>query len=187
VGIAATGSGDAVGKVDAQGPTADVHFVGAVVERFAGAPDPEPMPVVGLNVVPIGTARRGTLPEIPVESGWDRCIFAVADGFAGVVVPGFRKIGPTDQSVMDLLDNFDGVGRGSLLRAHLDELAVFLLRTDEKRAFGGIVAAGFFDVDMLARLQSEDGQGCMPVIGRGDGDGVNIFEGENLAEVLFTF
>ena len=85
---------------------------------------------------------------------------------------------------MNFVDDLDGEGRGALLGAHLHQLAVFLLRLDEQRAFGGVVAAGLFNVDVLARLQAGDGHGRMPVVGRGDGDGVYILEFQDLAEVL---
>ena len=55
---------------------------------------------------------------------------------------------------MDLVDDLDGVGRRTLLRAHLHYLAVFLLRLNQQGSFGGVVAAGLLDVDMLARLQA---------------------------------
>jgi hypothetical protein len=59
------------------------------------------------------------------------------------------------------------------------------LRSDEERAFGRIVATGFFDVDVLSGFDSGDGHGCMPVIGSGDGDGVDILTLENFAEIAF--
>src|SRR6185437_10021294 len=67
---------------------------------------------------------------------------------------------------------------------HLDLLAVLALGLDEQSALGGVVAAGLFDVNVLACLKSEDGHRCVPVVGRGDGDGVYIFGGEGLAEVF---
>ena len=88
-------------------------------------------------------------------------------------------------AIVNLLDDLDGVRRGALLGAHLHELAVFLLRGDEERAFGGIVAAGLFDVDVLAGFDAGDGHGRVPVVGRGDGDGVDVFALEELAEVAF--
>jgi hypothetical protein len=86
---------------------------------------------------------------------------------------------------VDLVDNFYGVRGGALLGAHLDQLFVFLLGLDQHFAFGGIVAAGFFDVDVLAGLKTGDSHRSVPVIGRGDGDGVDIFLFKNFAEVFF--
>jgi hypothetical protein len=39
---------------------------------------------------------------------------------------------------------------------------------------------------MLARLQAEHGHGRMPVVGRGNGDGVNLFGFEHAAEIAFA-
>lgn len=85
---------------------------------------------------------------------------------------------------MEALDDLDGVRRGALLGSHLDELAVLALGGDEQRTLGGIVAAGLFDVDVLAGLQPVDGHGRVPVVGRGDGDGVDIFLVEDATEVF---
>ena len=58
-----------------------------------------------------------------------------------------------------------------------------MLRRNEQRAFAGVVAEGLFHVDVLACGQGEDGHGSVPVVGGGDGDGVDLFEREDLAEV----
>ena len=143
------------------------------------------MPVVGLDVIFVRTAGRGALPEIPVECGRDGSIFADADRLARVVVPGFGIVGAADGALMDIADDFDGVRRGTLLCAHLHELAVLLLSADKQCALGGIVAAGLLDIDVFAGLESEDGHGRVPVVRRGDGDRVDVFKLENFAEVLF--
>ena len=104
--------------------------------------------------------------------------------YPGIVVPALGEIGSADQASVDLVDDLDGVRRRALLGAHLHQLAVFLLRFDQKRALARVVAAGFFNVDVLSGLKSEDGHRRMPVIGRGDRDGVNILALENLAKIL---
>ncbi len=185
-GVTAARRGDAIGIIDAERPAADIHFMGAVVERFAGAPDAEPVPVVGLDVVLVGLARRRALPQIPVERGRHGNRLAVADGFPRIVIPALGEVGAADQARVDLVDDLDGVRGRALLGAHLHQLAVFLLRFDQQRALAGIVAAGFFNVDVLPGLKSEDGHRRMPVIGRGDGDGVDILALENLAKVLLA-
>jgi hypothetical protein len=50
---------------------------------------------------------------------------------------------------------------------------------------GGIVAAGFLDINVLAGLQSGKRHRGMPMVGRGNGDGVDLFQFENLAKVFF--
>ena len=107
--IAPAGGGDALRIVDAESPAANIHFMGAVVQSFTGAPDLEPVPVIGLHVVFVGLARRGALPQVPIEVGGHGRFLADADGFADVAVPGFGIIGPADKTTADFVDNLDGV------------------------------------------------------------------------------
>ncbi len=109
-GVAATGGGDVVGVIDVEGPAADIDFMGAVVEGLAGAPDAEPVPVIGLVVVVVGAAGRGSLPEIPVQRGGHGSFFAEADGFARVHIPGIAVVGAADEAIVNALDDVDGVG-----------------------------------------------------------------------------
>ena len=67
--VASACCGDAIGKIDAERPAADIDLVGAVVERLARAPDLEPVPVVGLDVVLVRLTRCRALPEVPIERG----------------------------------------------------------------------------------------------------------------------
>ena len=53
---------------------------------------------------------------------------------------------------MNLFDDLDGVGRRTLLGAHLHELSVLLLCLDEHGAFCRVVAARFLYIDMLEGL-----------------------------------
>ena len=63
-------------------------------------------------------------------------------------------------------------------------IAVLPLRLYEQRAFRGIVAARLFDIDVLAGLQARDGHRRVPVVGGGDGDGVNFLQLKNCSKVL---
>ncbi len=85
---------------------------------------------------------------------------------------------------MNFADDLDGVRRGALLGSHLHLLAVLAHGLEEQRTFSRVVATGLFYIDVLASLQSVDGHWGVPVIGRGDGDGVDVFLFENLAEVF---
>ncbi len=71
-----------------------------------------------------------------------------------------------------------------MLRAHLHELAILLLRLDQKRALGRVVAAGLFNIDMLARLEAGDRHRGMPVVRGSDGDGVHILQLKDVAKIL---
>src|SRR4029078_9846719 len=58
---------DACGPVHTQSPAADVYFMRAVVERFARAIKPAPMPVVMDEIVNEWTDGGGTLPESQIQ------------------------------------------------------------------------------------------------------------------------
>ena len=86
---------------------------------------------------------------------------------------------------MNLFDDLDGVRRRALLRAHLHQLSILLLRLHQHRALGRIVAAWLFHIDVLARLQPGNRHRRMPVVGSGNRDGVHILLLENRAKVFF--
>ena len=56
-------------------------------------------------------------------------------------------------------------------------------RAQELLALPHVVAQGLFTVNILARLAAPDGLQRMPEIRRGDGDGVNGFVFQQLAQV----
>src|ERR1039458_214367 len=124
------------------------------------------MPVVRLDIILIGLARRGALPQVPVEVGWYRRYFADANRLAGIAVPALGRVGATDQTIMYLLDDVNVEGRRTALGPHLHELLIFLLRLNEERSLGRIVATGLFYVDVLPSLKSCDGHRSVPVVWR---------------------
>jgi len=73
-----------------------------------------------------------------------------------------------DDPVADLPDDIDRFRGGALLGAHLHHVSVPALGLDEKLALARIVAARLLDVDVLARLQAEQGRRRVSVVGCGD-------------------
>ena len=80
-----------------------------VVQRFAGAPDAEPVPVVRLHIVLVGLARCWSLPQVPIQGGRHGSGFSDADRLARVVVPALRVISPPDDAGVNLVNDLDGV------------------------------------------------------------------------------
>src|SRR5207302_10853837 len=97
-----------------------------------------------MHVVPVGTARRRTLPQVPIQLYRYRRFFARANGLPHVAVPRFREVGPADYAAVNLFDDLYAVRRRALLRAHLHKPSVLLLRLHEHLSFSRIVAARFF-------------------------------------------
>ena len=137
-----------------------------------------------MQIVLVGATRSRALPQFPIKLRRDRNLFTDANRLAHVGVPRLRHVRPADDAVVNLCNDLDGVGRGALLIAHLHELAIFLLRFNQHLSFGGIVAAGFFQIHVLAGLQAGNGQRGMPMVGRGNRDGVDLFGLEDFAEVF---
>ena len=94
--------------------------------------------------------------------------------------------GPADRAELAAAEILEGLvtGRaGAALRAHLDHAAVLAGRGDHLPAFPDVVGQRLLDVDVLARLAGPDGGQGVPMVGRGDDDGVDVLVVEQLADV----
>ncbi len=83
--------------------------------------------------------------------------------------------------------NGDGVLNAlvaAALSAGLDDALVFSRGLDHPPAFAHVVADRLLDIDVLARLACPDRRQGVPVVGRGDRDGVDRFVVEQAANVL---
>src|SRR5262249_46351657 len=74
-------------------------------------------------------------------------------------------------------------GAAALLRAVLHDALVLPGRLDAAAAFDHVVAQRLLDVDVLAGLAGPDGHQRMPVVRRGDGEGVQLLVVEGLPDV----
>ncbi len=68
--------------------------------------------------------------------------------------------------------------------AHLGDALVLLGRGHHGPALGDPVRQRLLAVDVLAGLAGQDGRDRVPVVGRGDHDGVDILAVEHLAEIV---
>lgn len=66
----------------------------------------------------------------------------------------------------------------------LHEAVVFPGGGDELAAFEEVVATRFFDVDILTGLAAPDGHEGVPVVGRHNGDGVEVFVLQRTTHIL---
>src|SRR6202521_5401175 len=185
--VSAARRGNPLRIVDSKRPTADIDLVRAIIECFAGAINFEPVPVIRMHIVFIGTAWGWTLPQIPIELRRHGYFFAGANRFPRIDIPGSSEVGPADHSFVNLRDDLDGVRRGALLRSDLHELAILLLRLHQHLALSRVVTAGLLHVHVLARLQAGDRHRCMPMLRSGNRDGVNVFLFQYLAKVFLRY
>ena len=89
-----------------------------------------------------------------------------------------------EAAVADHFAGFAEAGVGALLAAGLEDAVVFGDGGDHGAAFGDREGAGFFAVDIPAGADGLDGGDGVPVVGKGDEDGVDIGASEDVAEVF---
>ena len=99
--------------------------------------------------------------------------------------------GSPDVDVLELADAAvadKGAGepkdaRGALLGAELKNAFLAMDFLSQGPVFGEVEAHGLFEIDILAGADGGQGGEHVPVIGRGDENGVNVLTSEQLAEV----
>ena len=102
---------------------------------------------------------------------------------APLVAEAAGKVDVANQPVTHLLHAFDNGLAGAAVGAVLHDAVIFFHRAQQLLAFPDVVAHGLFAVNVLARLAAPDGLQRVPVIGRGNGDRVNGFVFQKLAQV----
>ena len=108
----------------------------------------------------------------------------VADRVAPLVAQPARHVDLADQALAHLLHAFLHRFRRADLAALLHHAVVLARRRHNLPGFEDVVRARLLHVNVLARLAGPDGLQCMPVVGRGDGDGVDGLVVQELAHIL---
>src|SRR5579862_542054 len=175
---------DSVRKLEAQSPARDVHLMNALVAEVSVACIPDPVPVVMKAIARKWFQRRRPSPEVVIDPGWNRLRRRVSNRVAPLVAKSARQMDLANHSsIVKPLDRFLDRGRGPNLRAMLNDAIVFLSGAYELAAFPEIMRTGFFDIHVFACLARPDGNQGMPMVGRGDGNGVDGFVFEQLANI----
>src|SRR6185369_2566902 len=175
--------GDLGGEIDAEARAGDVDLMDGLVADVAVASVPDPVPVIVEAVLGEGLHGSGAGPEVVVDAGGNGLLGSVADGRAPFVAEAARHVYVADGAVSEVLHGLHHGGVGTPLTAMLADAIVFFYRGDELAAFEGIVRARFLDVDVFAGLTGPDGLERVPVIWRGDRDGIDVLVLEDLAEI----
>jgi hypothetical protein len=92
------------------------------------------------------------------------------------------KIGP-DHSGSNLLNGGNNVWPRAPLIAHLYGVLVFFCCSNQQFTFMGIVAAGFFQVNMFSCFGCKNGGRGMPVIGSSDNQCIQVFIFQGFSEI----
>ena len=146
----------------------------ALVAHVAVAGIPKPVPVVVKTIAGERLQGRGAGPEIVMHARRNRLHGRVADGVAPLVAKPARHVDVADQPSWTLLDALLHRRGRADLRAVLDDAVVFLRRAPPVGCPSQkIVRAGLLHVNVLARLARPDGHQRVPVIGRGDRNGID--------------
>ena len=170
---------------DPERPAGGIGEVRRVVAALGRAPVAEPVPVVVNDVVAVVAARRGALPELPVEPLRNGGRFAAADRGAVGHIPALRPLELSDDSRRtDIVDGFAVRKRSAALIAHLEDRARLIPGVDYDFALTRTEAAGLLHIDRLARAHREHRRIRVPVVGRYRNDAVDRLVFQNLAQIL---
>ncbi len=155
----------------------------ALVADVAIAVGPVPVPVVVEAVPGEGALRRRTEPQIVVHAGGRGSVGLAADGVAPFEAERARHVDVADGARFQFLCGVAKRQGGAAVDSVLHDAIVLARRGHQLAGFEDVMGAGFFAIDILARLAGPDSDQRVPVVGRGDGDGVDGFVFEQLADV----
>ncbi len=166
------------------GPPGDIHLMDPLVADVAIAEIPEPVPVIMHQVPVMRLLRSRPKPDVEIQTVGGIRRLAGANTSAAFVA---QTAGNQQPSQLTGADHFHHTGpaiAAAALGSVLDDAVVAASHLHRNAAFVDIVAAGFFDVDVLTRLARPDGHQGMPVIRSGDGNGVQVAIFQCLANIL---
>ena len=123
------------------------------------------MPVVVKIFGHIISKRRRPLPEIQIHLR-RRLLTALAYGGPLVVVERTRKCALANNAFFQPLHRLTHHRIAPPLIAHLHSAVMLACCLDHQFGLARVVAARFFNVNMLACIAGQDGCGSMPVIGQ---------------------
>ena len=179
--------GDRDGESDPQTPACDIDFVNGLVADFTVAGVPDPMPIVVKAIAREGFHGSGAGPEFVIDASRNGFLRSVADRRAPLVTERAGHVDIADGAVAQMMNGFEHAGVRARLAAVLANAVVLFYGSDELAAFKGVMRAGLFDVDVFAGLAGPDAHERVPMIGSGDGDGIDVFVFEQLANVDVGF
>ena len=154
------------------------------VPQLAVAVGPLPVPVV-VQILARQRHDRGRAgPEIVVERGGDRLRAAhLADAAARREMHVANHQDLAEVPLTHVVQRFRVAVRSTRSVGALHDALVLAGRLDHLPAFEDVVGSRFLDVHVLAGLAGPDRHQRVPVIGRGDHDGVDVLAVQELAHV----
>ena len=168
-------------RIDTQPPQRDVDIVHAVISDITTAKVVPPAPHA---VQQIGTPRHDrcrTKPRVKIQGlGWCSRL-GFSNRATTLAVPCFRDEHFTDLAVSDMADTIFHTLRAATLSPHLQSLSTTFDGFRQESPFPDIVAAGLFDINVLAGIERQDCRRSVPMIGRRNEHRIDRRVSKNLA------
>ena len=181
---------DRAAAVHAQAPLGDVEVVRAPVGNAPAAELPVAAPG-GIMLVDPARAQRGVVrphpggphPKVPVEPRFHRLLGEVARNRRTAEAT-LHALDLADRPVEHQLARHAEFFRRSLHRARLQHAPVRVDLPQENERLVDIVRQRLLAIHVLPAAEGRHGDHGVPVVGRGDRDGVDVLAARDLAEVV---
>src|SRR5437588_1115756 len=155
----------------------------SLIADFPVSRVPNPMPVVVKAIPRKRLQRRRARPQIVVHPSWNGFLGSVADRRPPLVTNRARQVHVPDRTIVQVPNGFDHAGIRSRLASMLANPVVFLDRANELPSFKPVMGTWLFHVDVLLGLASPDRNQRVPMIRSSDGDSIDFFVFEQLANI----
>ena len=169
----------------AESPAGLVELVRILVAQVAVARDVVPVPVVMELLAGWHLGRCRASPEVEVEAGRNRGgRVDQPDARTRLVAQRAGHLHVADLPALHEVERLPHASHAAALHAHLAHASELPRPLRHHAALFHVVAAGLLHVDILARLHRPDGHQGVPVVGRGNRDGVDILAVQEAADIL---
>ena len=167
-----------------QCPAGDVHLVNTLVAQIAIARLPHPVPIVVEASAHERIQRGRATPQIVVYGGRRSLRAAdLANGSATLVAKSAGQLDPAQLPCMQIRHGLAHSRIAAGLGAGLHDALVLAGGFNNPATFGDIVADWFFNVNVLAGLDSPDGDESVPVVGGGNGNSIHVGISQQLPDI----
>ena len=130
--------------------------------------------------------RGRAAPHVPVEAGFHG-LFRISVGLGRAAELSFDVVDLADDAVAYEFAGHTELFAGTLLGAGLQDALIATHGVDEGERLVDVVGERLFTIDVFASIQCSDGDEGVPMVRRGDDDGVDVLALQQLAEVGIGF
>ena len=120
---------------------------------------------------------------VVVDSRGQRAGVAEVEWAAGLEVVDLDESDVSELAAADVVEGGEVVGGAAVLGADLQDASGLPRHVEHDPTLVDVIAVGLFDVDVLPGPASGEGGRCVPVIGRGDDDGIDVVEDARLIRI----